>query len=908
MKSWRRQPTQCIFCAFRQATGPSRPTRGVREFSKTAIKALRIQKFGSPESRDSPLGKVLQGRKGAGSKRLDLALDRKPPRSRSGRFERTLDDFGDGQTQQERIISRLTAALGTLEKYLISLRKEKEKGHKNEGALAVQEVDIDKLDPKGTLFPAFRTNVLSLQRKVTASALTQREKDLWAELQAAHDKSRTELDKEIYFAFIDFCLKPSGPNMLKGIASTLDLRYPTEWYAGARTTQRVIHLHVGPTNSGKTYNALKRLQESGDGFYAGPLRLLAHEVYSRFRANGVSCDLVTGDDVRKDANPDTKVYASTVEMVNTSRECEVAVIDEIQMMASEDRGWAWTRAFLGANAKEVHLCGEERVVPLIREMAASMGDALKVHRYQRLNPLRCMSKSLRGNLKSLRKGDCIVAFSVMQLHALKKQIELETGKHCAIVYGSLPPETRAEQADLFNNPDNDYDFLVASDAVGMGLNLSIKRVIFNAANKFDGSRRVQLSIPQIKQIAGRAGRYRTAHDDKNKTTKAVSAVLPEEGENVGLVTCLDEADLPIIRQALQTEPPPLRKAGIIPPGEYLEEYSSQLPNGIPFEYIMRKVSQAATIHNRFFLCDIRDNLRIARQIDDIAGLTVEQRVNICACPASGNDSKQSACLKAITRAIAQNRLITVADVPEIPLEVLMETPKADRSYLESLELLHKCLIMYLWLSYRFQTVLRDQPMAFHAKGLAEQKINWTLRAFSANPKLRERLRKLKHTPDPVPEHEAATKTTEQQQREDDQAQELAGLEDDETLQEHFSEPDSVIAGAEGEQPGRLVSDQGLPSDAPSEHTNLDVVGHELEWEERTPSDEGDDVFSSPQEGKLAEESTIELKPDPADTDPTKPVAKGDIPTAKGQRAEFVNQHIGEVEEEVVQSRAASGSA
>jgi ATP-dependent RNA helicase SUPV3L1/SUV3 len=287
------------------------------------------------------------------------------------------------------------------------------------------------------------------------------------------------VQRALHFGFIDHVIE-NRRDLAKFGATTADLRYPTEWYGAARQTQRDIHLHVGPTNSGKTYNALKRLEESGSGFYAGPLRLLAHEVYTRFKAKGIPCDLVTGDDVRLDDNVDVSLAASTVEMVNVSRPVEVAVIDEIQMIASEDRGWAWSRAFLGAHAKEVHLCGETRVVPLVQELTASMGDTLHIHEYKRLNPLRVMTHSLKGDLKNLKKGDCLVAFSVLNIHALKKQIELETGRRCAIVYGSLPPETRAQQAALFNDPNNDYDYLVASDAIGMGLNLYVCGLSYGA--------------------------------------------------------------------------------------------------------------------------------------------------------------------------------------------------------------------------------------------------------------------------------------------------------------------------------------------------------------------------------------------------------------------------------------------
>ena len=251
-----------------------------------------------------------------------------------------------------------------------------------------------------------------------------------------------------------------------------DLRYPMEWYPATREIQRTIHLHVGPTNSGKTYHALKRLEQAESGIYAGPLRLLAHEVFTRLNAQGKPCDLVTGDEqVYKEAGLGPRMISCTVEMVPLNTNVEVAVVDEIQMIGDSDRGWAWTQALLGLKAKEIHLCGEERTVPLIRELAASMGDQLKVHTYKRLSPLETMSTSLQGDLKNLRKGDCVVVFSRVGIHAMKTQIERITEKRVAIVYGSLPPEVRAQQASLFNDPDNDYDILVASDAIGMGLNL-----------------------------------------------------------------------------------------------------------------------------------------------------------------------------------------------------------------------------------------------------------------------------------------------------------------------------------------------------------------------------------------------------------------------------------------------------
>ena len=254
-------------------------------------------------------------------------------------------------------------------------------------------------------------------------------------------------------------------------AKLVDLRYPYEWFPSTRVIQREIHVHVGPTNSGKTYHALKRLEQAESGVYAGPLRLLAHEVYSRLNAVGKKCNLITGDEVIMADGLHAIMNSCTIEMVSYAANIDVAVVDEIQMIGHQSRGWAWTQAVLGLKAKELHLCGEERALPLIQDLAAAMGEKLVIHRYSRLSPLETMATSLDGNLKNLRKGDCVVAFSRRQIHSLKVEIENMHKKRVAVVYGSLPPEVRAQQAKLFNDQNNDYDILVASDAIGMGLNL-----------------------------------------------------------------------------------------------------------------------------------------------------------------------------------------------------------------------------------------------------------------------------------------------------------------------------------------------------------------------------------------------------------------------------------------------------
>ncbi|KEQ71798.1 hypothetical protein M436DRAFT_15785, partial [Aureobasidium namibiae CBS 147.97] len=523
-----------------------------------------------------------------------------------------------------------------------------------------------------------------------------------------------------------------------------DLRYPTEWYPATRTMPRTIHLHVGPTNSGKTYHALQRLEQAETGVYAGPLRLLAHEVYTRLNAKGKQCMLITGEEKRApdDDSLTARITSCTVEMMPLNKDVDVAVIDEIQMIGNADRGWAWTQAVLGVKAREVHLCGETRTVPLIRELCASLGEKLIVHEYERLSPLQMADKSLQGNLKKLRKGDCIVSFSVMGIHALRKQIEQSTGRKVATVYGSLPPETRAQQARLFNDPDNDYDFLVASDAIGMGLNLSIKRVIFEASAKFDGFRQRTLVTPDIKQIAGRAGRYKISDGDslpQTPTTKEEPA--KSEDSTLGLVTTLEDFDFPVIAKAMKEDPEPIRSAGILPPAPIVERFASYFPPDTPFSYILMRLHELSQMHSRFHLCGLRDQLWIADLIEPIQGLTVTDRNILCACPASKSDKDLvSKLIPALARCIEQQGGGALYELEEMPLEVLELEMTPSRDYLRQLEQLHKAVVSYLWLSYRFAGIFSTRPLAFHVKALVEEKIEHVLHQFSFTESQRRKIK------------------------------------------------------------------------------------------------------------------------------------------------------------------------
>lgn len=540
-----------------------------------------------------------------------------------------------------------------------------------------------------------------------------------------------------------------------------DLRFPAEWYHKTREIPRTVHLHVGPTNSGKTYHALKRLEEAERGIYLGPLRLLAHEVYSRLNAKGKPCALVTGEEQRVPDGGAT-MWSCTVEMAPLNTQLDVAVIDEIQMINHPDRGWAWTSAFFGIQAREIHLCGEARTVPIMKELCALVGDKVEVHEYERLTPLKVADRSLNGDLNKLEKGDCIVAFSVLGLHALRREVEQKTGKKCAIVYGGLPPETRAQQARLFNDPENDYDFLVASDAIGMGLNLSIKRVIFESTMKNNGSEIVPLLISEVKQIGGRAGRYRTAHqavtEDSPKTLE--SAIDPAIGlddvkgdviektsvtapPTVGLVTTLERVDHDYLKFAMNREPEPIKTVGLFPPPLIVERFANYFPPGTPFSYIMLRLHEISVVHPRYQLCGLRDAVAIADTIHTVRNLSISDRLIICAAPTNMRDEAEREFLRTLAECIAEKKSGALLDLPKLPLEVLDEEPSHERRYLHSLEQLHKMIVTYLWLSYRLPQVFTTRKLAMHVKQLTEDAIERTLAQFSwseVRKKQRERAR------------------------------------------------------------------------------------------------------------------------------------------------------------------------
>ena len=272
-------------------------------------------------------------------------------------------------------------------------------------------------------------------------------------------------------------------------------------YPLARQMKRHFYLHLGPTNSGKTYDGVQRLHGARCGLYLGPLRLLAAEQFETLNLADVPCSLVTGEEQIR--VPFSRVQSSTVEMADLQTHYDVAVIDECQMIADRDRGGAWTAAILGLCAEEIHACASPDAEALLTRIIEDCGDELTVIRHERMTPLE-MEKEGFQFPNSVRPGDALIVFSKARVHAVAAELKTR-GYKVSLIYGALPPDVRRNQADRFHQGETEG--VVSTDAIAMGMNLPIQRVVFLESEKYDGDIVRMLTDSEIKQIAGRAGRF-----------------------------------------------------------------------------------------------------------------------------------------------------------------------------------------------------------------------------------------------------------------------------------------------------------------------------------------------------------------------------------------------------------------
>ncbi|PAV89318.1 hypothetical protein WR25_05563 isoform B [Diploscapter pachys] len=462
-----------------------------------------------------------------------------------------------------------------------------------------------------------------------------------------------------------------------------DLKHPHNWYPDARVIQRKIFFHAGPTNSGKTFSALKRFREAKTGVYCGPLKLLAAEVFTRTNELGVACDMVTGEERRyavDNLHPSAHL-SSTVEMLSTTMRVDVAVIDEIQMLRDEQRGWAWTRALLGAAADEVHLCGEFAAIDIVKKLVAPIGEHVEVIEYERKSKLTIANEGL-GKYDKIENGDCIVCFSKKSIYYTTKKLD-EYGIKPAVIYGDLPPSTKLGQAAKFNDPEDPCNVLVATDAIGMGLNLNIRRIIFNSL-----ARQTEL-IPnyQALQIAGRAGRYGTAYAD-------------------GIATTMRKEDIGTLKEILAEPIQPIKAAGLAPTFDQIETFSFHLPQA-SFVRLLDMFMAVCSLSDHFFICTVQEMRALAEMIEPI-NLPLKVRYTFCVSPLNIDHKLTATAFVRMARRFSTGSPLTY-DWLESVLQ-MNESPPKTFEQLAELERYYEVMEEYLWLSLRFPDMLPDEEI------------------------------------------------------------------------------------------------------------------------------------------------------------------------------------------------------
>ena len=256
---------------------------------------------------------------------------------------------------------------------------------------------------------------------------------------------------------------------------------------------------LGPTNTGKTHLAIETMLSFESGIIGFPLRLLAREVYDKIiqRTDISKVALITGEE--KIIPMNAKYYLCTVESMPLNKLVDFVAIDEIQMCADNERGHVFTDRLLNFRGEKLTMfLGSHTIKNIINSLEEKVEFIFK-DRFSKLSYVG-HKKISRLNPKS-----AIIAFSIEEVYAIAELVRRQKGGS-AIVMGSLSPKTRNSQVKLYQSGDVDY--LVATDAIGMGLNMDLDNVYFSSLKKFDGKKLRKLNLSEISQIAGRAGRYR----------------------------------------------------------------------------------------------------------------------------------------------------------------------------------------------------------------------------------------------------------------------------------------------------------------------------------------------------------------------------------------------------------------
>jgi ATP-dependent RNA helicase SUPV3L1/SUV3 len=476
--------------------------------------------------------------------------------------------------------------------------------------------------------------------------------------------------------------------------------YPASFEVARRQPRRFIAL-LGPTNSGKTHQAMEALSKAKTGVYLAPLRLLALENYERLlnvkpHGKKLKVNLITGEERR--IIEDATHVASTVEMLDPRTRVDVAVIDEIQMLADRDRGAAWTAAVCGAPASIVYLVGALEAHSAVEALAERLDCPVEVHVLKRKAPLTMETAPVR-KLRNLRRGDAVIAFSRREV-LMWRDIIAEHGLSVATIYGNLSPEVRQAQAARFR--DGSADIVVGTDAIAMGLNLPIERVVMTTCVKFNGMEEEEVPVALARQIAGRAGRF-GVHEE-------------------GFVAGFDDETHQVMRALLKEKIPAVPASGfaVAPSLDHLHRISS-VTGEQSLNRLFKRFVHNIDVPDGFFYPRITEEQMERALWLDTLPLSVAEKFTLSLVPISSRLPSLHQVWEGWARSLAKRIIFTLHREPhELARQNLLEVEDTCRMY-----------SAYAWLSFRIPEHFPDGELAHELAREASDRIDRMLQAQNA---------------------------------------------------------------------------------------------------------------------------------------------------------------------------------
>jgi hypothetical protein len=451
-----------------------------------------------------------------------------------------------------------------------------------------------------------------------------------------------------------------------------------DYFPRARALNRELVLFAGPTNSGKTWRALNELVLGETGAYLAPLRLLALEGQTEIEKRGHNASYLTGEE--RDIREDARFIASTIEMLNTNIEYDTVVIDEVQLLTDDSRGWAWCQALVGAPGKRIIMTGSPDCIPLVQQIADYLGEPLTIHHLERYTPVAALPKPMQ--LRDIEPGTAVIAFTRRDVLGLKA--ELETRFKVAVIYGNLTPEVRREEARRFRS--GEAQVLVATDSIALGLNLPIETVLFSTLQKWDGKDDVQLEPWQILQIGGRAGRYGHAE------AGYVGAMHPADARRVSHVFDPDFVPPP---RGLQT--------WVRPSSDHIEVIAAGLRT-TSLAHALTTFQRGMTFDSTMLQPGVDDEMiALAQILDDHRSLSLAERLNLSAAPVDGRSEWMQEEFAHWMALHASGRSVTLHSLPH----AFTKQRAFNDEELRAAEMEAKRLTLYSWLSYRYPASFPD---------------------------------------------------------------------------------------------------------------------------------------------------------------------------------------------------------